>query len=57
MVTDFPNAGINRSAFPGAYRHPEDITTYGLVIDGVNYTAGCRLPELNGSIKVRLRSF
>jgi hypothetical protein len=42
LVTDFPNAGINPSAFPGAYKHPEDITTYGLVINGVNYTAGCR---------------
>ncbi len=42
LVTDFPNAGINPSAFSGAYKHPEDITTYGLVINGVNYTAGCR---------------
>jgi hypothetical protein len=42
LVTDFPNAGINPSAFPGAYKHPEDVTTYGLVINGVNYTAGCR---------------
>jgi hypothetical protein len=42
LVTDFPNAGLNPSAFLGAYKHPEDITTYGLVINGVNYTAGCR---------------
>jgi hypothetical protein len=42
LILDFPSAGINRSVFPGAYKHPEDITTYGLVINGVNYTAGCR---------------
>jgi len=42
LASDFPNAGINPSAFAVAYKHPEDITTYGLVINGVNYTAGCR---------------
>jgi hypothetical protein len=41
LVTDFPNAGINISAFAAAYKHPEDITTYGIFISGINYTSGC----------------
>jgi hypothetical protein len=41
LATDFPNARINLSAFPGAYKDPKQISTYGLVINGVNYTAGC----------------
>jgi hypothetical protein len=41
LTTDFPNAGISLSAFTSPYEHPEDITTYGLVINGVNYTSGC----------------
>jgi hypothetical protein len=42
LAADFPNAGINPSFFPGVYKHPENITTYGLVINGVDYTAGCK---------------
>ncbi|HKM68053.1 MAG TPA: hypothetical protein VJX70_12870 [Candidatus Acidoferrum sp.] len=42
LAADFPHAGINPSAFLSAYKHPEDVTTYGLVIHGVNYTAQCR---------------
>lgn len=42
LATDFPNARINLSVFPGAYKDPKQITTYGLVINGVNYIAGCR---------------
>jgi len=41
LAADFPNAAINVSAFNSAYKHPEDITTYGLVINGTNYIAGC----------------
>src|SRR5664279_326339 len=42
LAEDFPSAGINPSAFPMAYKQPEEITTYGLVFHGVNYTSGCR---------------
>jgi CubicO group peptidase (beta-lactamase class C family) len=41
LATDFPNAGINLSAFTAAYKHPEDITTYGVFINGINYNSGC----------------
>jgi hypothetical protein len=41
LAVDFPNAGIDLSAFTGAYKHPEDITTYGVVINGINYTSEC----------------
>jgi CubicO group peptidase (beta-lactamase class C family) len=42
LAQDFPRSGINLSAVAAAYQHPEDITTYGLVINGTNYTTGCR---------------
>jgi CubicO group peptidase (beta-lactamase class C family) len=42
LAEDFPHSGINLSGVTAAYRHPEDITTYGLVINGTNYTGGCR---------------
>lgn len=41
LPADFPNAGINLAAFSAAYKHPADITTYGVLINGVNYTSGC----------------
>jgi len=41
LVRDFPNAGINLAALTSAYKHPEDITTYGLVINGISYVSGC----------------
>lgn len=42
LAGDFPKSGVNLTTFSGAYKHPEDITTYGVAINGVNYTAGCR---------------
>ena len=42
LAVDYPHAGINPSAFLSAYKHPEDVTTFGLVIHGINYTAKCR---------------
>jgi hypothetical protein len=42
LLTDFPAAPINLSAIPAAYKHPDQITTYGLIINGVNYASGCR---------------
>jgi hypothetical protein len=42
LAADFPDAGMRLSALTGARKHPEDITTYGLVVNGVNYISGCR---------------
>ncbi len=42
LIEDFPHSGISLSAITAAYKHPEDITTYGLVINGTNYITGCR---------------
>ena len=40
LTTDFPNSGIVLSNFTKAYASPADITTYGLVINGINYSSG-----------------
>jgi hypothetical protein len=42
LASDFPGSGVNPAALLGGYRYPEDVTTYGLLIDGVNYVSGCR---------------
>ena len=42
LAVDFPHSGVDLSGFTRAYKHPEDITTYGLILNGVNYAAGCR---------------
>jgi hypothetical protein len=42
LAADFHKSGVNLTAFSRAYKHPEDLTTYGVAINGVNYTAGCR---------------
>ena len=42
LTTDFPLSGFNPAALVSACRFPEDITTYGLLISGVNYVSGCR---------------
>jgi len=41
LAADFPQSGIRLAAIAAAYKHPENITTYGVVINGVNYTSGC----------------
>jgi CubicO group peptidase (beta-lactamase class C family) len=41
LSEDFPKSGFNPSSISKAYQHPEDITTYGVVINGVHYSAGC----------------
>ncbi|HXW18650.1 MAG TPA: hypothetical protein VEJ39_10125, partial [Candidatus Acidoferrales bacterium] len=41
LAKDFPKSGFDVAAFPAAYKHPEDITTYGVIINGINYTSGC----------------
>lgn len=42
LAKDFPNSGIDLNAFAAAYKKPENITTYGLVINGTNYTSDCK---------------
>lgn len=40
LTTDFPNAGLVLSNFTKGFRSPSDITTYGLVVNGTNYSSG-----------------
>jgi hypothetical protein len=42
LVKDFPDAGFDPSVFLRAYEDSKQITTYGLVLNGMNYAAGCR---------------
>lgn len=37
----FPKSGFNPSSISQAYQHPKDITTYGLIVNGVHYVTGC----------------
>lgn len=41
LATDFPSSGINLSAFLAQYTYPNSVTTYGVVINGINYSSGC----------------
>ena len=41
LARDFPAAGIDLAAFTAGYKEPENVTTYGLIINGTNYVAGC----------------
>ena len=41
LATDFPSSGINTSAFLAQYVYPNSVTTYGVVINGINYNSGC----------------
>jgi len=40
LSTDFPGAGLVLSNFTKAFRSPSDITTYGLVMNGTDYSSG-----------------
>ncbi|MEU9240755.1 hypothetical protein [Streptomyces sp. NPDC048385] len=40
LATDYPGAGIDLTQF-GAGVTPADMTSYGLFVNGVNYTSGC----------------
>jgi len=42
LLTDYPNSGINLANFTKSFRDPANITTYGLLINGVNYVASCQ---------------
>ncbi len=59
LTTDFPGSGVNPAALTTDYRYPEDITTYGLVVNGVNYVSGCqtRFGEYAYCSQMRLPSY
>jgi CubicO group peptidase (beta-lactamase class C family) len=41
LMADHPSSGINLAAIPAEYKNPAEITTYGIVLNGVNYSSGC----------------
>jgi hypothetical protein len=59
LTTDFPGSGVNPAALVSDYRYPEDITTYGLLFNGVNYVSGChtRFGEYAYCSEIRLPSY
>lgn len=42
LATDFPNSGVDMAGFFRTIKFPNDITTYGLYINGTNYTGNCQ---------------
>ena len=59
LQTDFPKSGIDIATFTHAYKNPENVTTYGLVINGINYVSGCptRFGEYAFCADMRLPSY
>jgi hypothetical protein len=41
LSTDFPAAAIDVQKLTSTRKHPEDVTSYGVVISGTNYSSGC----------------
>lgn len=41
LTTDFPGSGFNVAALLSGRKHPEDVTTYGVYLNGVNYVSNC----------------
>lgn len=41
LRSDYPGAGIDVANFTKGRKSPEDVTTFGLFIHGVNYVSGC----------------
>jgi hypothetical protein len=42
LATDYPNSGIDLANFTYGFHSQGDITTYGLLINGVNYVSRCQ---------------
>jgi hypothetical protein len=42
LAADYPNAGLDLANFASGRKLPEDVTTYGLFIDGVHYVGNCQ---------------
>ena len=59
LMEDFPGSNFDLAAIPAGYQHPEDITTYGFVAGGIDYSAGCptRHGEYPFCAEMRLPSY
>ncbi len=42
LATDYPGSGIDLANFTRGFHSPADITTYGVLIHGVNYVSRCQ---------------
>ena len=42
LLSDYPNSGLDLVKFTSGRKFPEDVTTYGLFLNGVNYVAECQ---------------
>ncbi len=42
LAADHPHSGIDLANFTSGFKSPSDITTYGLLIDGINYASACQ---------------
>jgi hypothetical protein len=42
LATDYPNAGLDLANFVSGRKFPQDVTTYGLFINGVHYVGNCQ---------------
>jgi hypothetical protein len=59
LEKDFPAVGVAGPSFLAAYHRPQDVTTYGVVVSGTNYSAGCptRFGEYAYCQEMRLPSY
>ena len=42
LAGDYPNSGLDLANFTSGRKFPEDVTTYGLFINGVHYVGNCQ---------------
>jgi hypothetical protein len=42
LAADYPNSGLDLGNFMSGRKFPEDVTTYGLFINGVHYVGNCQ---------------
>ena len=42
LLADYPNSGVDLASFTSGRKFPEDITTYGLLVNGVHYVGRCQ---------------
>jgi hypothetical protein len=42
LQADYPNSGIDLANFTQGRQSPEDVTTYGLLVNGIDYVGGCQ---------------
>ena len=59
LAKDYPDSAVNLHAFESAYKDSDDITTYGLMLNGTNYISGCptRYGEYAFCAEMRLPSY